>query len=497
MYCKVLRIFVIMESKKMAQFSRLIVDSLTWGLAFWVTIPSFRWVAKVFWGMYDPFNLVMLIMVLVLIVKKGLGISFPTVQFRYGFSWLPFLVVAFSAFGMMYSRFVVDIHIVATTFNFILLFGLVGLYVGVDVWQKAIAPFGLVLMTLPFGNIMDIFVGFPLRMWSVNYLGQMFQALGWNSISNNTIITIDNTASQIDFSCSGLKGIWAGLLFYLLLTWLDNIRIGFRWLLGLMLYLGLLIGANIFRIFVVIALSAKFKLPALADMLHAPLGIIGFSFSGVIIWWLTQKSFFYKSSSAKVFVIQNATSYSSKWSQMLVILLLIPILALKSPEMPPQDNLAILMPSSWNTQSLELSQEESKFFRHQGTAVQKLSFEFEKIKGSLLLMSNSNWQGQHNPESCLVAGGNEINSLKTIALSPVFPVKWLDVNRGAGACYWFQNAQFTTDDYGTRIWANFSKDDQEWILVSIIFDNSLGELTVDEAAFVKELHQLINNYLNK
>ena len=56
------------------------------------------------------------------------------------------------------------------------------------------------------------------------------------------------------------------------------------------------------------------------------------------------------------------------------------------------------------------------------------------------------------------------------------------------ASYWFQSAERTTDDYGTRIWSDLSPQRDPWVLVSILFDGVVDPNSKDVATLYEALH---------
>ena len=63
--------------------------------------------------------------------------------------------------------------------------------------------------------------------------------------------------------------------------------------------------------------------------------------------------------------------------------------------------------------------------------------------------------------------------------------------RTMSAAYWFQSPEQTTDDYGTRIWADLAVQRQRWVLVSILFDETPEPNAPEVQALVLSLHQAV------
>jgi hypothetical protein len=63
------------------------------------------------------------------------------------------------------------------------------------------------------------------------------------------------------------------------------------------------------------------------------------------------------------------------------------------------------------------------------------------------------------------------------------------------AAYWFQSLDQTTDDYGARMWADLSPQRQRWVLVTVLFDQSLDLRTEQIQAFFLALHEGVQRSL--
>jgi exosortase O len=469
-----------------------------------VFASSIKWVGSVFFGMYDLFNLCLLCLITILIGQK-LQWKLPLKKsgLTFQFKLIPFVVTIVSIVLWSISHYVV-VNILSASFFFTYLFGLYGLYCSKRKWLNSIAPFTLLLMTLPFGNMMDVYVGFPLRMMAIDSITSILNSLGLQNISSSTIITVENSATQIDFSCSGLKGIWASILFYFSITWIENLKINLNWLISFCLLITLILTANVFRIFIIISLSSIYELPQVAEVIHAPLGIIGFTFSCAITYFII-KSSLYKyellnfslgTFSATKAVNVTVTDKSYRWSTymvfaFLVIALLIPE---KHKEKQPKQFVSLEFPKNWNVTDLPLTNTETNFFAEQGSSATKLNFNKDSIQGSMLLLSSNGWRGHHNPEFCIRAGGNTINSIETIQITPELPIKWMTVNDQSSACFWFQSPTSTTDDFSTRIWSEVKNTETKWILTSVVFDNQINVNDLKFQQLITELNLLIQKY---
>ncbi len=467
--------------------------------------PTLRWIGNVFFGLYDYFNLFLLVLIAALIFNRLQNSKWKQFKLQFQFRVLPFFILILGLVLWSYSNFILDINIASSSAMFLYLFGLLGFYIPPKLWIKSIIPFGLILMTLPFGSIMDVYIGFPLRLFATDVIASIFNALSLNNVTSSTIITVENSATQIDFSCSGIKGIWSSLIFFFALTWIDNLKISLNWFIALGILLGSIIIANTFRIFSIVYISSVLERSDIADLIHAPLGIIGFAFSCALIIQIVKSSFYKESLFNKRLLAfpELSTQFSSTlkvppvWVKSMVILLLSSFLFFnKRPPVTVSDTIDISLPTTWQTKDLELSSKEKDLFEAQGNTSLKFTFQKETLTGSILIVKSNGWRGHHNPEFCIRAGGHVIKKLQTIRLKEDQPIKWMKVDTNASACYWFQSPSITTDEFGTRVWSDIKNEESNWLLISVVFDDPIEIENPKVISLLNELNSTINNSFN-
>jgi len=135
-----------------------------------------------------------------------------------------------------------------------------------------------------------------------------------------------------------------------------------------------------------------------------------------------------------------------------------------------------------------ITDQERAFAAEQGGAITKGTFEVEGLRGAAVFVTSRTWRAQHLPEHCLQAHG--------IALSELRP-EWIDghavryalAERPSGegtALWWFQSVDQATDDYTERIWADLTGD-RPWVLVSLLLD---GQTPPTDPVLVRLVHDL-------
>jgi len=448
-------------------------------LSIWLFYPTLKWIGKAYLGLYDLLNMVLLAGLVYLLYSKEYDEKQNWKLKSYQFSPLPFTIAVIGVILWATLHHLLSINIFSAIGFLIYAYGAWGLYTNRRTWFKSLIPFILLSMTLPFGSIMEIYMGFPLRMIAVKTVASILTLAGFEHVTEHTIIATENGAAQVDFSCSGLKGIWSGLLFYFILTWLQQLRISAAWLITI---IGLLFGiflSNLIRIITIILLTTVLGLQTIATILHAPLGIVGYIFVCAGVYFLTKTTWFSQSKvllNNPILTTDKQEADTPRWkiltSNILLIGLLIGILQIPIKRVESKSEIkAMVFPSNWKVKKLPLREEELSFFKEQGSNGNKYAFSVgDTVSGSILILKSSQWKGHHNPEFCIRAGGNRIDAMETKLVHAQLPVKWLKVNGDANACYWFQNKESCTDDYSTRIWSDIQNESQDWVLVSVVFN---------------------------
>lgn len=480
-------------------------DCLLFISSIFLFLPNIKWIFDVFFSLYDYFNLFLLLLISCLIFHKCRGRKLPKhIRLDFQFKKIPFTIVIIALTLWFYGSNILGINIISSTAFCLYIFGVSGFYISTQKWIKSIIPFGLLIMTLPFGNMMDVYIGFPLRMIAIDSIASLFGSMGLENVTSSTIITIENHATQIDFSCSGLKGLWSGLIFFFALTWMEQLKINLKWLFALLLLFSFLLLSNLFRILIIIVLNSIAKLPEIAEIIHAPLGVIGFVFSCVLIlslirtkWYLNDWKSVNINLTKRLKPITPNYLPQYKFLRETLTSIVIGVLFISSTTpSSPLEQFSMEMPQNWNTTPLELTSDETQFFKEQNSVPVKLNFELDSLNGSLLILKSNGWRGHHNPEFCIRAGGALITEVSTKKLDPNFPIKWMQINDTSSACYWFQSPTSITDDFSTRVWSEVKKEQTEWILVTVVFNDQgkLEDKNIQE--FLNQLNLLINNQLN-
>jgi exosortase O len=384
-------------------------------------------------------------------------------------------------------------------------YGLLGLFIAPSHWRKGLPVAAIAACVIPFSLQFTSGLGFAVRVLTSHIVEYLLTVGHIAAVSSHDIIVLENGIAHVDLPCSGLRSLWTGTLFLLLATWLEKRQLGLRWLLVYIACLFLLIAANVGRVMLLVLTTYVLQQPQMAQILHTPFGLIGFTSACGLTWLMlrlvpqhhTQKSVSLPKQNLQP-EIRDSHPVSLPANIILVIsivlLTLLPRPSLAAVE--PISLAAIHWPAQVKLQPLPLTATETEFFSNQTQVktvnAEKNRFQFGTLSGSMLLVSSTSWRSHHAPELCFVGNGFKVNQMTQASLAPDFPVRWLSLQDGTmSATYWFQSRTQTTDEFLSRIWSDLSRQSRAWVMVSILFDQPQSPDRAEVNTFAKSLHEAI------
>ena len=328
-----------------------------------------------------------------------------------------------------------------------------------------------------------------------------YRDLQYNTGNNYNYI---NSAAQVDHSCSGLKGVWSGLLFFFGATWIEQKRLNFKWFISLILFLGTLTAFNVLRIVILVITETALGMPKTAAVIPIPLGVTGFVFSCIFAWFMLI-SISDKESKKRSQASPKKLRRDKPNSKLcfFIIMFLFCGVWVNQKESPvdftphTKNNFKLQLPPSFCLKPVPLTKLENSFLlkNRKDWAVKK-RFNWNHISGTILIALNNNWRRHHSPEECLIGGGLKINKTATYLINSNFPVKTASFqDRELSTSYWFQSPTFTTDDFTSRIWAEILGREKNWVLVSIMFDKKINLETKEMKGFHLTIFQEMKRIL--
>jgi exosortase O len=380
-------------------------------------------------------------------------------------------------------------------------YGLLGLWMRPNAWRQGLPAALLLIGALPFGEHMETFVGYPVRILTATMVRDGLSAAGIHSIGIDTILVFENGISQVDIPCSGVKSLWTGSLFLLAATWIERRPINFRWLLVSLIFGVLLLAANLARVAVLVVVGQVAGWQMLAEMLHVPLGVIGFiavCAMAVALLRRVQSENSERANTSAVEIPKPAWLVGALAFSFLILGLLY---APRPPSAAPQSVKALQFPAELQTEPMPLSQTELDWLNRDGAAsAERWQFTWQEYTGSLLFVSSRTWRSQHIPERCFTVYGLTVENSYAYLAAPDFPIRVVSLtdekNRSPySAVYWYQSAERVTDDHATRIWADLQPEREQWVLATILFNGTADPDSSDLRALYTGLRLAIQRNL--
>jgi exosortase O len=392
-------------------------------------------------------------------------------------------------------------------------YGLLGLWLEPTRWRRGFLAVLLVVGVLPFGDHLETFVGYPVRTVTAGLVRDGFAALGIHSVGVDTILVFESGVSQVDIPCSGMKSLWTGALFLLAATWIKSIPLSLRWLLVVVLTALLLLSANLIRVAALALTGPVLGWTQLAQMLHVPLGVLGFvATCAAAVFLLDRLPAWPSDSQPSGPAIALRQMPQPRWLSPLLALTLLTLVLLYVPRAaissaPAFSQPVWRFPDGLQLQSAPLSKQEQEWIRQGGAEkADRFTFQWQgagqPVSGTLLLLSSQTWRGQHRPERCFEVFGLTVRESTTFLVSPGFPLRYLSLSGAAvpgqtSAAYWLQSANQTTEDFGKRIWADLRPERETWVLVTVLFDQQYDARRPELADLLTAMHASIASSLTE
>jgi exosortase O len=418
------------------------------------------------------------------------------------------LALGGSALYLVVERYL-DVNTLSACLFGLASYGLLGLWMRPRPWRQGLPAALLVIGALPFGEHLQTFIGYPMRLLTARIVQDGLAAVGAGSIGIDTILVFENGVSQVDLPCSGVKSLWTGMLYLIAATWIERRPLNLRWSLVALIFSGLLLAANIARVAILIAVGQVAGWRLAAQMIHVPLGALAFvaACAAALALMRRQPPMLEESEPPAQAPLSGAVRAASPdhpiW---LAPVLMVAILAMAIGYAPrPQTGLARpplwVFPTGLATTQVPLATDEIGWLTRDGAeSADRRRFAWRGITGSMILIPSTSWRAHHRPERCFEVYGLSIDDSRTHLVDPAFPVRFVSLgdSRGQGllsATYWFQSARLTTDDYGTRIWADLAPRRDRWVMVSILFDGVYDPRSPDVQALYLALRDAVAHNL--
>lgn len=472
------------------RLGRIAVNSMLLALWVWLYWAVFGYFRIIFSNEEFRTNQIILVIVFTLFY-----IQFRKERWRPRLDVLPHifwpglsLVLIGSVLFLLVERFL-DINTLSASLFGLATYGLLGLWMSPRRWLAGLPAALLLIGTLPFGEHLQTFVGYPMRIATAEIIQQGLQAVGIYSVGVDTILVLESGLAQVDVPCSGIKSLWTGMLFLIAATWIERSAINLRWF-GIAILMGILLFiTNVARVGVLVIVGQVAGLELITELIHVPLGVLTFMMvCGLVLLLIkTQKPSAYR------MLPRILPSISEKDEAIAVVkhpVWLVPLLAIGIAGMalaytprpqPVMAQAAInwLFPSDIQMQLNPLSPELFAWVTEDGAEfADRWDFtwqgESDQVSGTLMFVTSTAWRAQHRPDRCFRAHDITVETSQTILFDDNFSAQMVLVSGGphqATALYWLQSGSRATDDFATRIWSDLTPERQPWVLVTLLLDD--------------------------
>jgi exosortase O len=458
---------------------------------------ALHWLATSMAGM-SPFNGVILAAGALLLTWLGWHYR-RSIELAPGLYRLPLLLIFGCSVATISTQWFVSFAQLPVGLFLLGSYGLAGLWLAPSVWKRGL-PVGIAIACLlPFGVQFSTGVGTPARIFTAQIVEWILHSWQITAISAGDVIVLDTGVAYVDLPCSGLKSMWTGTLFLLAATWLEGRQIGLKWIVVGLANLVFLAIANTARVLILTVLTHVLHQSTWAEILHVPLGLIGFVMASLLTWsllhWVPKTG-----SQVKIADQIETAPIDLNWRSLLGLAGL--LLALAIVPVPQFDRAIAAVDLSrleWaapmQTQPLDLNPFEQKFFaNYPGVTTRKQQFQYGDLTGTSVLVSSPTWQAHHSPEVCLASIGYKIAPELKQLVTPDVTARWLSLDDGKkSAVYWFQSAKNTTDNFNSRFWDEVFRRESRWTMVSVVFDRADSPESPTVQGFIKQTHDALDS----
>ena len=474
----------------------LLVNAILLGLWGWLYRPVYAYLAVIFSREEFRTNQIVLLGAIVLIimqVRKGkLSLELDALPQVYPPALL--LALGGSIAFLLVERYL-DINTFSASLFGLGSYGLLGLWMRPTAWRQGLPAALLLVGALPFGEHLQTFVGYPVRILTASIVRDGLSALGVKTIGLDTILVFENGISKVDLPCSGVKSLWTGGLFLLAATWIERRPINLRWVLAALGFAILLLVANLVRVAVLVTVGQVAGWILLAEMLHVPLGVLGFTVACAAV-----ASVLARLPGMPAAVEKPTPASRPLWLAPLMGGAILGMALLYAPR--PETALAQSAPA-WQFASelaakpWALTRGERDWLAEDGVqSAERWRFQWQGHAGSLLLITGDSWRVHHRPERCFQVYGLSVEASITHLVEADFPIRLLSLDsprlrERLPAAYWLQSASQTTDDYATRMWADLEPQRQRWVLVTVLLDQPADLATPQFQELFQALHATV------
>lgn len=434
--------------------------ALAWLFAFRATIG---YAQALFFAETYRANLVVLLAALALVAMRSrkLPLDRPLV-----FRTAPLLLIAAALVSNVILVRLLDVRTLAIAAFGAGTYGLLGLFLPPAAWKRGLAGAMLVVLALPFGDQASTYLGFAARLMTARIVEAALSALGVSAVSESSVLALESGVAYVDVPCSGIKSLWTGAIFFFGATYFERVRLDLRWVMSAIAFFCAVLAANVLRVLGIVILASVLALPKAAEILHEPLGVIGFGAAcvfGALLLKLTGRKDSCTEDQEPARPLNAAPLAAAMIASGLFAIHV-------EPATRPAIDVSLELPFAIET--IALTEPEAGLLERVGeSAMRKIHFDNGALSGTALVLATERWRAHHPPEICLASAGAKIGPLRELTLGEHRRARLISIDGGARtALYFYASGGETTGDIVERIYADVFTGDRRWVMVSILID---------------------------
>lgn len=396
----------------------------------------------------------------------------------------PLILLITLVLGEFANGFTMNLEIASSILFLSSLYAIIGFYLSQQLWLKLGYLWGIFILTLPIVERAERFLGLPLRIFTAEAVSFIFSFFHISQVSQSTIILTESRIVSVDIPCSGIKSLYIGFMFVLVLFYFEKLRWNIHSFIRVIIFFILLIGFNIWRVFILTYLYGYLDMKDAADAVHVIIGLIGFGVS-CLVFFIRNTSLSQSHSATAKRVnsnnlpTKNPRNTFSIYEILPSVILIIALIVATIPNtlLPHTPTSEIQITKKFSMSSAQLKQipllpAEEQFFQSgevMYVSKQQGIYSEGDIPFSLTLVSSSSSRFQHNPDVCLQTLGHVVVDEELVTSSTSGNTfRRLSLNQGnEHVYYWFVSGEDVITDYAERMWEDLTGSERVWTLVIV------------------------------
>jgi exosortase O len=321
------------------------------------------------------------------------------------------------------------------------------------------------LLALPHRGSFDGILGWPLRVATARVASALLDVMGTPHSGAPALLVLENGVADVDVPCSGTSSFWLAAVALALLAFLRDARVARTGAALLVAFIVLLWG-NALRVAVLALLALHLDQPALARVVHEPIGALVFlAACGAALWLIGPRGAPRTDDDTPPPPLPLAVAVAIAGA--LVVSALGAGIVRPAAHDDALELALVDVPAAFVELPLTPAEESLTAAR---ALARKHRFDIDGLRGSVLVVVSRSWRAHHAPEHCLVAHGHVVTDAALLAFAPDLTARTAAVDGHARLAAFFVSPTRTTPDVLERVLRDVVLRERPWASVSLLLD---------------------------